>query len=285
MEDITEKDIELLTEAITESTGVDFSNYAFSSYKRRISRFMEFQKIRDLDAFISRIKNDRDFSEYLVEEITVNVTEMFRDPGFWSILRDTVIPRFSSKTDIKIWHAACSTGEEVLSMAILLHQSGLTNRAKITATDINKKAIQAAGQGIYSLRSQEVNSRNYSHFGGKGKLSDYYTVSDNKVCFDKSLLKNIDFRIHDLSKDEPFNSFDLIICRNVLIYFNSDLQEKVIHRFFRSLNSGAFLGIGSKESLMWSRNLKGFEEISIEEKIYRKAAPAINDFKTTVISN
>jgi chemotaxis protein methyltransferase CheR len=271
VEEVGIKDIKKVIEAIFVSRGVDFSNYAFSSFKRRVVRFIEINKIRDLDTFIENIKTDLEYADNLIKEITVNVTEMFRDPSFWIVLRENILPQISSKnTSLRIWNAACSTGEEVYSMAILLKETDLLNHSKIVATDLNSNVLKVAQEGIYSIKSQEINNKNYEQFGGNGKLSDYYNVVRNTVQFDKQLIKNVDFRCHNLAQDEPISSFDLILCRNVLIYFNFELQEKVIQTFGESMTTGSFLGIGSKESIRWCKTSRFFETESFEEKIYRK---------------
>lgn len=270
MEEIVTKDIDRIIDALYDSSGIDFSNYAFSSFKRRIMRFLEINKIRDLNRFIERIIADKSYSDSLIKEITVNVTEMFRDPSFWIALRDSILPKISSSSDIKIWHAACSTGEEVYSMAILLKESDLLQRSKIVATDLNSSVLKVAQEGAYSLRSQEINCKNYDQFAGNGKLTDYYTIIGNTAQFDKRLIDNVDFRCHNLAQDGPIPFFDLILCRNVLIYFNFDLQEKVIQTFSKSMSTGSFIGIGSKESIRWCNTCGSFEVVSYEEKIYRK---------------
>lgn len=275
VEEIVLKDIKKIIETIYVTRGVDFSDYAFSSFKRRVKRFLEINKLHDVNEFISRIREDAEFADVFIKEITVNVTEMFRDPSFWVILRDSIIPKIKFDSTLKIWHAACSTGEEVYSMAILLKEAGLLSCSEITATDINKHVLRVATKGVYPLRNQETNIKNYEQFGGKETLSDYYTATDNSVQFDKQLIANVDFRCHDLAQHELLGKFDLIICRNVLIYFNFELQEKVLQTFVQSLSKDAYLGIGSKESINWCRSARAFKEISFEEKIYKKISENI----------
>lgn len=275
VDDVSVKDINKITDALRIAGGVDFSDYAFSSFKRRIIRFMEINRIRDVAVFAENIHSDKGYASKVVEEITVNVTEMFRDPSFWMALRDNVLPKLAEKRIINIWHAACSTGEEVLSMAIMLKESNLLNSARIIATDLNHSVLGIAKKGVYSLRNQEVNGKNYKLFGGKGELSDYYSVNGNDVEFNKELFSGVDFRYHDLTADDPVTLFDLVLCRNVLIYFNFDLQERVLSTISRSMNPGSFLAIGSKESIRWCRESQCFSEVSMEEKIYRKTTGKI----------
>jgi chemotaxis protein methyltransferase CheR len=270
VEEISIKDIKKVIDALYVSRGIDFSNYAFSSFKRRILRFIEINKIRDLNEFTVKLKDDHAYADNLVKEITVNVTEMFRDPSFWIILRDSVLPQISTGSAINIWHAACSTGEEVYSMAILLKESGLLKYSKIIATDLNSNVLKVAEKGIYTLKSQDVNRKNYEQLGGKGNLSDYYSVIDNHAQYDPDLIKNVEFRCHNLAQDNAVSVFDLILCRNVLIYFNFELQEKVINTFNTSMLPGSFLAIGSKESIRWCKAAGYYNEVSFEEKIYRK---------------
>jgi chemotaxis protein methyltransferase CheR len=270
VEEVSVIDIKKIIDALYESRGVDFNNYAFSSFKRRIIRFLEISKTRDLNKLTERIKADHTFADNLIKEITVNVTEMFRDPSFWVVLQDNILPQICRNSTINIWHTACSTGEEVYSMAILLKESGLSKHTRIVATDLNYDVLEVAKKGVYPLKSQEPNNKNYEQFGGNGKLSDYYTVIGNTVQYDKQLIDNVDFRCHNLVQDGPVSNFDLIMCRNVLIYFNFELQEKVIQTFDKSMSTGSFLGIGSKESIRWCKTSGFFETESIEENIYRK---------------
>lgn len=270
VEDVSVKDINKITDALRIAGGVDFSDYAFSSFKRRVIRFMEINRIRDASQFADNIHSDREYASKIVEEITVNVTEMFRDPSFWVTLRETILPKLTHKRIINIWHAACSTGEEVLSMAIMLKELNLLNSAKIVATDLNHSVLEIAKKGSYNIKNLENNEKNYKLFGGKTNLSDYYTVQNNSVIFNPELLSNVDFRQHDLTSDGTVFGFDLVLCRNVLIYFNFDLQERVLSIISRSMNHGSFLAIGSKESIRWCREAQYFNEESMEEKIYRK---------------
>lgn len=272
MEDISANDVSKIIEALKFSTGSDFGNYAFSSFRRRIVRFTEMRRIREIGVLVDSIRKDRNYAENFIEELTVNVTEMFRDPSFWALIRDTVLPVIAKRQSIRIWHAACSTGEEVYSMAILLQEAGLLHKSRIIATDINKNVLRLASEGAFKLKSQEVNSKNYSLMQGKHMLSDYYVQTDNNVKFNPELIRNVEFMQHDLTRDKAFSVFDLVLCRNVLIYFNSELQENVLSTINKSMETGSFLAIGSKESIRWCREAYCFHEESIDEKIYRKVA-------------
>jgi chemotaxis protein methyltransferase CheR len=270
VETVRVTDIKKIVDVLRETNGVDFSNYAIASLRRRITRFLEINKIRDFENFIESLKENQSNGDNLIKEITVHVTEMFRDPSFWIALRNIVLPQINKGAEINIWHAACSTGEEVYSMAILLYEAGLLEKSKIVATDLNSDVIKIAEEGRYQLKNQETNIKNYENSGGKSKLSSYYEVIGNTVHFDRQLTANVDFMIHNLSLDGPFSNFDLIICRNVLIYFNFELQEKVIQTFEKSLSKGSFLGLGLKESMSWCKASRYFETVSAEENIYKK---------------
>jgi chemotaxis protein methyltransferase CheR len=272
VKEIGATDIRRIVEAIYMSQGIDFSNYAFSSFKRRITRFLELNFILDINEFVEKIKTDNSFGKKLVKEIMVNVTEMFRDPGFWTAIRERVIPRLDAKKSINIWHAACSTGEEVYSMTILLKEAGLLGKSRIFATDIDRSVLDVAEKRIYSLKNQRINQWNYLQSGGMCQLSDYYTKDENTVRFNDELAERVEFRCHNLVSDEYISPSDLIICRNVFIYFNHQLQEKVINNFARSMATGSFLGIGSKESISWNKASRFFAVESHEEKIYRKVS-------------
>lgn len=250
--------------------GYDFTEYAEASVIRRIRTFMENNKIsslKDLGKMV--LKNEGDF-EHFIQEITVNVTEMFRDPNFYKSLRKNVINRLATYPFIKVWIAGCSTGEEVYSMAILLREEGLLERTVIYATDINQEALQKARDGISSINNMKSYTENYLKAGGKNSFSDYYKAKYNSVLWDKSLRQNIVFSVHNLAMDKSFNEFQLILCRNVLIYFNQALQSKVITLFYESLCPFGFLCLGNKESLLFADKRSCFEEIDKKEKIFMK---------------
>jgi chemotaxis protein methyltransferase CheR len=250
--------------------GYDFTDYADASIKRRIAHFMTSRKIENLDLMGIKLREQEVLFEEFVQEMSVTVTEMFRDPSFYKCLRDVVTKRLSTYPFIKIWLAGCATGEEVYSLAILLREEGLLNRSLIYATDINQRSLQCAKAGIYPLDNMKSYTLNYQKSGGEKAFSEYYKAKYNSVLFDKSLRENIVFSPHNLSVDRSFNEFQLIICRNVLIYFNQQLQNKVINLFYDSLCPFGFLGLGSKESLLFSDKKNSFEVVDRKEKIFRK---------------
>ncbi|OQP44557.1 chemotaxis protein CheR [Niastella yeongjuensis] len=250
--------------------GYDFTEYAEASVIRRISAFMDSNKIASLQDLGKMILKDETEFEHFIQEITVNVTEMYRDPLFYKSLRKNVVSRLATYPFIKVWIAGCSTGEEVYSMAILFREEGLLERTVIYATDINQDALQKARDGISSISNMKTYTENYLKAGGKNSFSDYYKAKYNSVMWDKSLRQNIVFSVHNLAMDRSFNEFQLILCRNVLIYFNQSLQNKVINLFYESLCPFGFIGLGNKESLLFSEKQKYFEEVDRKEKIFMR---------------
>lgn len=261
-----------LLQSIRCTYGYDFTEYAESSVKRRIGHFMHSNKIDSLGSLGRSLLKEEAFFERFIQGITVNVTEMFRNPGFYESLRKNIVSRLATYPFIKIWIAGSSTGEEIYSVAILLKEEGLLDRSVIYATDINQKALQAAKEGVYSNRNIHHYAENYLKSGGKNLLSDYYTAKYDAVLLDRSLKQNVVFAVHNLAVDKSFNEFQLILCRNVLIYFNQSLQNKVLNLFYDSLCPFGYLGLGSKESLLFTNRKKGFEEVDSKEKIYVKTS-------------
>jgi len=263
-------DLRSLLSSIRTIYGYDFTDYAEASIKRRILHFVSSRKITDFNTMSSLILGDDKLFEEFVQDVSVTVTEMFRDPQFYKSLRENILKRLATYPFLKIWIAGCATGEEVYSIAILLKEEGLLNHAVIYATDINQKSLQIAKDGIYPLENMKAYTANYQKAGGTGSFSEYYKAKYNSVLFDKSLKQNIVFSPHNLSVDKSFNEFQLIICRNVLIYFNQHLQNKVINLFYESLCSFGFLGLGNKESLLFTDKKKYFEDVDRKEKIFMK---------------
>ena len=268
--EIQNKEFKELLESIRFTYGYDFTDYAEASVRRRTDHFMIKKKIPVFEKFGKMILQDERLFEEFVQEVSVTVTEMFRDPPFYKSLRNNVLKRLATYPFIKVWIAGCATGEEIYSIAILLHEEGILNRSIIYATDINQKSLQIAKDGLYAVENMKSYTTNYQKAGGTKPFSEYYKSKYNSVMFDKSLKQNIVFAPHNLAVDRSFNEFQLIICRNVLIYFNQRLQNKVINLFYESLCPFGFLGLGNKESLLFSENRKQFEEIDRKEKIYIK---------------
>jgi chemotaxis protein methyltransferase CheR len=259
-----------LLEAIRFVYGYDFTEYAGPTVKRRIAHFMNTHNIQSVDALGKVLLKDEVFFEGFVQQMSVTVTEMFRDPSFYKRLRDIAQQQLSTYPILKIWLAGCATGQEAYSVAIVLKEEGLLERSIIYATDINQQSLHTAKQGIYPLDSMKTYTKNYLDAGGTVEFSRYYTAHHNSALFNKTLNQNIVFAAHNLATDKSFNEFQLIICRNVIMYFNQQLQDKVIALFHESLTTFGFLGLGDKESLLFAEKKDAFEEIDRKEKIYRK---------------
>ncbi|MBI1769731.1 MAG: protein-glutamate O-methyltransferase CheR [Bacteroidetes bacterium] len=259
-----------LLESIRFLYGYDFTDYSEASMKRRVAHFIRGRKINSLEELGRILLRDEDTFEEFIQEVSVTVTEMFRDPSFYKSLRDKVIKRLATYPTIKIWIAGCATGEEVYSIAILLNEYDLLERSIIYATDINQKSLQIAKEGLYPIANMKTYTENYIKAGGKKSFSEYYKAKYDSVLFNKMLRQNVVLSPHNLTADKSFNEFQLIICRNVLIYFNQNLQDKVINLFYESLCPLGFLGLGGKESLLFASRRKYFEEIVKKERIYMK---------------
>lgn len=264
-----EEEIEYLLNDLFELYGYDFTNYARASLKRRISRLCSLDKFTSYVELRYRIRTDSSYLKRFVEEITVNVTEMFRDPLFYRTLRSEVVKSLSAKPFIRIWHAGCSTGEEVYSMAILLKEANLLQKSLLYATDLNPSVLEKARKGVFSLTQMKQYSENYVASGGIHDFSTYYTAHYGQAKFDTELSEKMIFSMHNLVADRSFNEFDLIICRNVLIYFDRDLQERVLTLFDDSLSPLGYLALGAKETLKFSSIQSKFKHIG-KEKIWQK---------------
>lgn len=271
-EKIESEDIEiaLLFQGIYLKYGYDFGNYSNSHMKRRILRRISIAGLDNISQLQYKVLYDENFFKTLLSDFSINVTEMFRDPSFYKEFRKSVVPILKTYPFVRIWHAGCSTGEEVYSMAILLKEEGLYERAQIYATDFNTTVLEKAKEGIYAIDDIKDYTRNYQKAGGIASFADYYTAKYDSVIIDQSLKKKITFAEHNLVTDGVFGEMHVIICRNVLIYFNRDLQNNVINLFSDSLSNGCFLCLGSKESVKFSRSSDNFEAFSESEKIYRK---------------
>lgn len=272
MKDIEIAEIKKIAEVVKQKYDYDFTNYAMSSFKRRVQRILDLFNLNSVDDLLKKLsENNKAFFEEFLVEVTVNVTEMFRDPSFWRVLRDDIIPAIMLNHEkIRIWHAGCSSGEEVFSMAILLREMGVLNNVQLIATDLDKEILKKAKTGKYSLKNMELNEKNYIRFQGKTTIKDYYTEQKGFAIMDPSLVDNVSFREHDLVKGEVFNKFDLVLCRNVMIYFNQTLQNEVLKKFHASIFKFGYLIIGSKESLIWCDIANKFIVVNNEEKIYKK---------------
>ncbi|MBD9483605.1 protein-glutamate O-methyltransferase CheR [Pseudomonas sp. PDM14] len=263
-------ELRLLIEAIYLKYSYDFRDYSGSSLKRRVTHAMRQFDCKTVSALQERIIHNPSAFHELLQFLTIPVSEMFRDPTYFLALRREVVPVLRTYPSLKVWIAGCSTGEEVHSMAILLHEEGLLERTLIYATDINPQSLEKARKGIYALDDMRKYSENYRLAGGRGSLSDYYTAAYDGVLFDKLLRENVTFADHSLATDSVFSETQLISCRNVLIYFNKQLQDRALGLFHDSLCRRGFLGLGSKESLDFSAYAGAFEGLNRQERVFRK---------------
>ncbi len=263
-------EIELFLQAIYMKFGYDFKNYGKAHIRRRVRHRLATSGMKSISELTHRLLYDPFFYQEVLQDLSITVTEMFRDPDFYKALRDEVVPMLKTYPFVKIWHAGCATGEEVYSMAIVLQEEGLFNRSQIYATDFNQIALQKAKAGIYPIEKIKEYTQNYQKSGGKTSFSDYFNALYGSVKLNETLKKNIVFADHNLVTDGVFGEMNLVICRNVLIYFDKDLQNKVIRLFYDSLIPGGFLCLGSKESLRFADKATAFDAISERQKIYRR---------------
>jgi chemotaxis protein methyltransferase CheR len=263
-------EIRLLLEALYVRYHYDFRNYAMGSIKRRLRQAREQMGFTTISALQERVLHDETMLPRLLGYLTVQVSEMFRDPSYFRAIRENVVPHLKTYSSLKIWIAGCSRGEEVYSLAILFREEGLEDRTIFYATDINQDALQAAEAGVYELDRIQLFTENHRKSGGKSSLSDYYSAGYGRVSFDRSLRDRVVFSDHSLVTDAVFGEMHLISCRNVMIYFDRPLQDRAVGLFKESLARKGFLGIGAKESLRFSEHAEGFKEFVREDKIYQK---------------
>ena len=268
--EIEEIEINLLLEAIYQRYGHDFREYARASITRRVKAALQKSDCKTLIDVIQKLLIDEQFFQWFLTHFSVTVTEWFRDPLFYKTLREKVIPYLKTFPFIKIWHAGCATGEEFYSLAILLKEEGLYDRATIYATDFNDDSLTKAKKGIFPLHDISMTVGDYQKTGGTHSLTGYFHAKYDSLIIDKSLKKNITFANYNLVTDGVFGEMHLILCRNVLIYFDKSLQNKVLSRFSESLHTNGFLALGSKESLKFSTIHEQFNEFDKKEKIYQK---------------
>jgi len=267
---LEEVEVQLLTEGIYRHYGFDFRDYSLPSLRRRIWKRVYAEGLSTISGLLEKVLHDPQCMERLLLDLSINVTAMFRDPTFYAAFRQKVVPMLRTYPFVRIWHAGCSTGEEVYSMAILLQEEGLYERCRIYATDINEAVLQRAKDGIFPLASMQENTTNYIAAGGTGTFSAYYTARYDNAIFRPSLRENVVFAQHNLVTDASFNHFNVIICRNVFIYFNNALQDRVHKLFLQSLEMFGILGLGKKETIRYTSVADRYEEIDAEERLYRR---------------
>jgi chemotaxis protein methyltransferase CheR len=263
------EDVETLLSDALELYGYDFTGYSRASLKRRILRLYSLDKFVSFAEFRYRIRTDGSYFRRFIEQVTINVTEMFRDAGFYKVLRTEVLPMLGTYPFIRIWIAGCSTGEEAYSVAIILKELNLLKKSLIYATDINAKVLEKASQAMFPIANMKQYSENYIAAGGTENFSDYYSANYSLAKLDEQLKDKIIFSTHNLASENSFNEFQLILCRNVNIYFDRELQMKVFELFDSSLENLGYIGLGSKETLEFSTIAKKYKKIS-SIKIWRK---------------
>lgn len=262
--------LEIILNDLVEVYGYDFTSYSRASLKRRITRLISNDKFLSFAEFRFKLRQDREYLKHFVEQITVNVTEMFRDASFYRTLREEVLPQLATKPLIRIWHAGCSTGEEVFSMAILLQEANLLHKSLLYATDINPTVLEKVRAGIFPMNQMKQYSENYILSGGRKDFSTYYTAQYDAAKFDEKLGRRTILATHNLVSDRSFNEFQLILCRNVMIYFDKELQDRCLQLFDDSLEALGFLALGAKETLKFSLVGSKYKQMENKEKIWRK---------------
>lgn len=267
---IHDNDLEILINDLLEIHGYDFRNYSRASLKRQVNRLYTKDKFPSFAEMRYKLKSDQYYLKDFIEGITVNVTEMFRDADFYMQLRTHIIPTLGTYPFIRIWVAGCSTGEEAYSVAILLKEANLLHKTLIYATDLNPAVLEQARSGILSLKTMKLYSENYIQAGGKHDFSSYYTANYHHAKINRELIERIIFSQHNLVSDSSFNEFQLITCRNVLIYFNSNLQARVFNLFDNSLVRLGYLALGTKETILFSSLVTRYKQLEPNTKIWRK---------------
>lgn len=268
--EVDDFEVRLLLEAIYEKYSYDFRGYSFSSMRRRIMSALAQFEINSVSRLQEKIIHEASFFSELLQYLTIPTSELFRDPKFFQTVRNEVVPILATYPSLKIWIAGCSTGEEIYSFAILLEEASLLDRTTIYATDINPVSLMKAERGIFPIDKFDEYNRNYIASEGTKQLSDYITTDSNAAIFRRKLKENVVFADHSLATDNVFSEMQLVSCRNVLIYFDKELQSRALGLFTDSLSRRGFLGLGSKETLKFSNFEKLYRPISTDEKIYRK---------------
>ena len=263
-------EIELLLEGVFRHYGFDFRSYAYASIRRRLWKRVEAERLGSISELQALVLHDGAAMDRLLLDLSISVTAMFRDPDFYQVFRRDVVPLLRTYPFIRIWHAGCSSGEEVYSAAIVLEEEGLLDRARIYATDINDNVLKQAKAGIFPLNRMQEYTENYIRAGGERSFSEYYTAMYDGALFSPSLTRNTVFSQHNLVTDRSFSEFHMVFCRNVLIYFDRALQDRVHSLFYESLVMFGILALGSKESLRFSQYEDCYEMLHVKERIYRK---------------
>jgi len=268
--DLEDIEIGLLLEGLYRAYGFDFREYSRASIKRRILEMMRAEKLETVSALQERVLHDAACLDRFLLGLSVHATAMFRDPSFYLTFRRKVVPLLKTYPTVQIWVAGCSTGEEVYSLAILLQEERLYKRCRIYATDISRAVLRKARDGIFPLAAMREYTNNYHQAGGANEFSDYYTAQYDSVIFSTALKSNVVFSEHNLATDGSFNEFQVILCRNVMIYFNKDLQARVHNLLYDSLSMFGVFGLGNKESLKFTPRAAFYEHLNDKDKLFRK---------------
>jgi chemotaxis protein methyltransferase CheR len=269
-EDVDEIELALLLEGVYRRYGFDFREYAPASLRRRVWRRVHAEGLTTLSALQDRLLHDPASMERLLLDLSINVTAMFRDPSFYLAFREKVVPALRTYPFTRIWVAGCSTGEEVYSLAILLQEEGVYDRTRIYATDINESVLERAQAGVFPLDKMREYTQNYINAGGKRAFSEYYLAKYDGAQFQRSLVENVVFAQHNLVSDRSFNEFNAIVCRNVMIYFDRSLQDRVHRLFYESLTMFGVLVLGAKESIRFSPFDERYEDLDANERMFKK---------------
>ncbi|MEA2443107.1 MAG: chemotaxis protein methyltransferase CheR [Thermoleophilales bacterium] len=269
-DDLERVEMQLLLEGIYQHYGYDFRGYAVASLKRRLWKRVHAEGLTTLSGLQDRVLHDAACMDRLLHDLSINVTSMFRDPSFYVAFREQVVPLLRTYPFVRIWNAGCSTGEETYSLAILLHEAGLHEKTRLYATDINDTVLERAQRGRFPLERMRDYTANYLRAGGKEEFSRYYSVEGDEASFSDELRGRVVFANHNLVSDGPFNEFNVIVCRNVMIYFGKGLQDRVHDLFYNSLETFGVLALGHKESIKFTRHEAGFELLNSKERLYRK---------------
>jgi chemotaxis protein methyltransferase CheR len=263
-------EVELLLEAVYRRYGFDFREYAHASLKRRLWRRMNVEGLSTVTQLQDKLLHDAACMERLLLDLSINVTAMFRDPSFYVAFRNEVVPALRTYPFTRIWCAGCSTGEEVYSLAIVLQEEGLYDRTRIYATDINEQVLETARSGVFPLDKMKQYTQNYIKAGGTQEFSEYYVAAYDSARFSRALTENVVFAQHNLASDRAFNEFNVIVCRNVMIYFDKVLQDRVHQLFYESLATFGVLALGHKESVSFTPFADSYDVVDAAERIYRK---------------
>jgi chemotaxis protein methyltransferase CheR len=264
------EDLRLLLETVHDRAGMDFRGYAYSSLRRRVARAVSDAGAATITGLHQRLKSDDKLLLDLIRVLTVHTTAMFRDPAFFRIFREKVVPVLRTYPFVRLWVAGCSTGEEVYSLSILLREEGLAERSRIYATDLSDTVLDRARGGVFPLAAMQEYSANYRASGGKMPFSDYFTADSESVIFRRHLRDNVVFGTHNLASDASFNEFHVILCRNVMIYFRRELQERVHKLFYDSLVTYGYLGLGRSEAVRFTAQAQAYEALGGRERLFRK---------------